>query len=243
MRDLAQGLLHLLYPSACIVCEKPLPPQAGPFCAGCHGAVTSDPHDTCPRCAGTVGPYSHLADGCPLCRGLTFHFERAVRLGLYEDEGVLHDVILRMKHSSGEGLAELIGELWAAHSETVLRSLAADVVVPVPLHWRRRWWRGYNQSESLARGIAARLGLPCRPGWLRRVRHTPILPGLSPAARLENVRGAFRARGELSGRAVLLVDDVMTTGSTASEAARALRAAGAGRVVVAVLARRHRKDG
>jgi predicted amidophosphoribosyltransferase len=107
-----------------------------------------------------------------------------------------------------------------------------------PLLWRRRWWRGYNQSESLARPLAARLGIPCRPSWLRRVRHTPEQKGQNVGAKLENVRGAFRARGSgLVGRCVLLVDDVLTTGATAGEAARALRQAGARRVVVAVLAR------
>ena len=118
-------------------------------------------------------------------------------------------------------------------------------MVPVPLHWRRRWRRGYNQSEALARPIAARLRLPFRPGsWLRRIRNTPEQKGSGMAAeRLENVRGAFRVAGaELAGRTVLLVDDVLTTGSTASEAARTLRRAGAKRVVVAVLARWVRKS-
>jgi predicted amidophosphoribosyltransferase len=85
------------------------------------------------------------------------------------------------------------------------------------------------------------LRLPCRPRWLRRIRHTPKQTEQTPAARRENVKGAFRAArgGALAGQAVLLVDDVMTTGSTVSEAARALRDAGARQVVVAVLARAH----
>jgi predicted amidophosphoribosyltransferase len=108
-----------------------------------------------------------------------------------------------------------------------------------PLHWWRHWQRGHNQSEALARALARRLGVPCRPRWLRRVRHTPRQTQQPPSARADNVRGAFRARrgAPLAGTTVLLVDDVLTTGSTASEAARALRAAGAGRVVVAVLGR------
>jgi ComF family protein len=134
----------------------------------------------------------------------------------------------------------VVGELWAGCAEGRLHALGADLVVPVPLHWRRRWQRGYNQSEALARPLAARLGLSCRPWCLRRIRHTPQQPSQRAAGRLENVRGAFRARGGvLAGRTILLVDDVLTTGSTASEAARALRQAGARRVVVAVLARAH----
>jgi len=143
-----------------------------------------------------------------------------------------------MKHSSGEALAEMIGELWAESAESRLRALGADSVVPIPLHWRRRWWRGYNQSEALARPIAARLALPLYTSWLRRVRNTPEQKGRSAADKMENVRDAFRACGSgPAGRTILLVDDVLTTGATASEAARALRRGGAKRVVVAVLTR------
>jgi ComF family protein len=159
-----------------------------------------------------------------------------MRLGPYE--GLLRDVILRLKKSSGEALADLAGRLWAAHSESKLRDIRADVVIPVPLHWWRRWSRGYNQSEALARAVARRLGLPCRPGWLGRIRYTPLQTRQTPAGRPANVRGAFRARkrATLHSRTVLLIDDVLTTGSTASEAARALREAGAARIIVAVLA-------
>jgi ComF family protein len=162
-----------------------------------------------------------------------------VRLGPYE--GLLREVILRLKYVHGEGLAEVLGELWVSHLEPRLRDLKADVIVPVPLHWWRRWTRGYNQSEVLARAVADRLHIPCKSGWLRRIRNTPRQVGQSTTARRENVRKAFSAStwAELRGKAVLLVDDVLTTGSTASDAARALRAAGASRVVVAVLARGH----
>src|SRR5579885_2102541 len=103
MRALWQGLLHLLYPGACHVCDAPLPPDAGPFCPDCRKALTVDPHPQCPRCAGTVGPFAEVADGCTHCRGTSFPFAKVVRLGPYQ--GRLRDVILRMKHASGEGLA------------------------------------------------------------------------------------------------------------------------------------------
>jgi ComF family protein len=143
-----------------------------------------------------------------------------------------------MKHGPDELLAEFVAALWAEEVRPRLRALAAEVVIPVPLHWRRRLARGYNQSEVLARALAGALGLPCRPVWLRRVRPTPQQTRQTPAGRRTNVRGAFRCRpwARLRGRTVLLVDDVLTTGSTCDEAARALRAAGAVRVVVAVLA-------
>jgi ComF family protein len=235
-RELTRGLLQLLYPSLCEACGTVLAPEQGHFCTACRSALVTDPHPSCPRCASTIGLFVHLGDGCARCRDLRYYFERANRLGPYD--GLLRELILRLKHPVGESLAEHLGSLWAEQAESSLRSLGADLVVPVPLHWLRYWQRGYNQSASLAGALAARLGLPCRPGWLRRIRNTPRQTAQSPAARRANVHRAFhaRARSQLQGRTVLLVDDVLTTGSTCSEAARALRDGGAARVVVAVLA-------
>lgn len=236
-RDLGRGLLELFYPACCHVCAQPLAPSGAPICPTCRDAFRTDPLASCPRCAAGVGPFALTDGGCSRCREESLPFEAAVRLGRYD--GPLRDVILRMKHHTGEALAELMGELLADLAGPQLLALKAEVVVPVPLHWWRRWRRGYNQSAALAHGLAAGLKLPYQPGWLRRIRNTPPQTSQTLAGRRENVRGAFRARPgvPLRGRSVLLVDDVMTTGATASEAARALRAGGAARVVVAVLAR------
>jgi ComF family protein len=235
-KDLAQGLLQLLYPAVCQACGRSLPTLNSPFCDTCRVILTADPHASCPRCAGTVGPFVPLSGRCVRCRPFRYHFDQALRCGPYE--GLLRELILKMKHSAGEPLAEHLGALWAEHCGARLAQWGADVVIPIPLHWWRRWSRGYNQSETLAHALAGRLSVPCRPGWLRRIRWTPLQTQQSPAGRWANVRGAFRAasRPALRGKTVLLVDDLLTTGSTCSEAARALRAAGAARVVVAVLA-------
>jgi predicted amidophosphoribosyltransferase len=173
--------------------------------------LTTDPYPTCPYCAGTVGPFANVDNGCTACRGERFVFERVVRLGNFD--GLLRDVIYRLKHHAGEGLAEVLGRLWASHAEAKLRELGINLVIPVPLHWWRRLRRGYNQSEPLARSLASRLGVPSRPGLLRRIRATPPQRGQTPTDRRQNLAGAFRARphAELSGKTVLLVDDVLTT--------------------------------
>jgi ComF family protein len=236
---LRDGLLHLFLPAGCYVCGAPLDAAARHFCDTCRKTLFSDPQSACPHCAATIGPHGAPDGYCPSCRDEHFAFTRVVRLGPYG--GVLRDVILRLKHHSNEGLAELVGETWAQQAKTLFATLEVDAVVPIPLYWWRRWRRGYNQSAALAHGIASVLGLPLEMAWLRRIRNTPMQTRTSFTARRDNVRNAFRVRPSVSlhGRSLLLVDDVLTTGSTANEAARMLRKAGAKRVVVAALARAH----
>jgi ComF family protein len=235
-RRLTDGLLHLVYPGCCHACGA-VAPGVTDFCPPCRATLLTDPYPCCPRCAATVGPFAILDGRCARCRNESLAFDTALRVGPYD--GPLRDLILRLKHHTGEGLAELLGGLFADLVQARLAALKLDAVVPVPLHWWRRWQRGYNQSAALAYGIATRLRLAFRPGWLRRIRNTPRQTSQTLAGRRENVRGAFAVpRGvNLGGRAVLLVDDVMTTGATAGEAARALHKGGAGRVAVAVLGR------
>jgi ComF family protein len=165
-------------------------------------------------------------------------FDRAVRLGPYRDR--LRDAVLLAKFLPGEALADYLGRLFAENRGSAIRAAGIDLVVPVPLHWWRRWGRGYNQAEAVARELAAGLGIAFDPHALRRVRWTTQQVQPTREARRENVKAAFRvrSRARVTGRTVLLVDDVMTTGSTLGEAARALRAGGADRVVAAVLARK-----
>ncbi len=238
LRELARGLRELAFPPICIGCESVAPVSSDSFCPSCVVALTTDAHSTCPRCSSSVGEFADLQNGCPRCRDERFHFERTFRLGPYD--GLLRDAILRMKNAAGETLAECLGRVWANHDETRLRETKVDVVIPIPLHWWRKWQRGYNQSEALSEAIALKIGVAHRPGWLRRRRATPHQTSLSGAERRRNLRTAFQAPAvaDLKGKAVLLVDDVLTTGATASEAARALREAGAIRVIVAVLAQR-----
>jgi ComF family protein len=234
---LGRGFLHLVYPGHCLTCGRPLGEGQPSFCADCRRALFTDPMPCCPRCAATVGPFGVVDGQCSRCRDEGFGFEAAIRLGPYD--GLLRRVILRLKNQRNEGLAEVIGERWAEQEKDRFRALGAEAIVPVPLHFWRRMSRGYNQSLALARSLSPRLGIPCQPGWLRRVRNTPRQTAQTAAGRKENVRGAFGVRPgtPLRGRSVLLVDDVMTTGATAGEAARVLRAAGAARIAVAVLAR------
>jgi ComF family protein len=166
-------------------------------------------------------------------------FDAAYASGAYE--GTLRELIHLFKYQRIRTLAKPLAErLLSAYP----REQRFDVIVPMPLHWFRRWQRGFNQSDLLARLVSRRCGIPIVQA-VRRTRATPPQAGLTSARRRTNVRGAFSpARAaSVQGLRVLLVDDVMTTGATVSACARALKAAGASYVAVLALARADRRFG
>lgn len=232
-----------IYPSVCAYCGRELESPAGAtekgpsLCVDCRAGLVPEPGPSCRRCAAPVGPHLDTSDGCIHCRDERFAFETVVRLGVYD--AMLRTVCLRSKHPGGEALAAAAAELLWDVAREGLRATGADLVLPVPQHWTRRLRRSHNPAETVGRILARRLHVPFRAHILCKVRRTPDQARLTPTERRTNLRGAFRARGGewLSGRSILLADDVLTTGTTAQQAARTLRRAGARRVVVAVLAR------
>lgn len=153
--------------------------------------------------------------------------------------GGLRSAVLRIKSGDEEPLAMALGELMAESLADPLASERLTAVVPIPLHWTRRWHHGGNSSEILAESLAARLEAPLASEGLLRVRATPMLSEVTIPQRAENLRGAIVPSTDYDWRGahVLLVDDVLTSGATTNEAARVLKEAGAARIVVAVLAR------
>jgi ComF family protein len=177
---------------------------------------------------------------CALCRYGLRGFDAAYCFGSYE--GVLRELIHLYKYGRVKTLA---GPLGAMLASALPRDERFDAVTPVPLHWRRQWQRGFNQSELLARVIARSCGIPVIH-VLKRVRPTVAQAGLSNTGRRRNVAAAFRPRrapwaAAVEGKRVLLIDDVMTTGSTAASCALALKRAGAAKVVLLTVARVDRR--
>lgn len=173
---------------------------------------------------------------CALCRLGLNGFDAVYSFGAYE--GTLRALIHLLKY---EGIQPLSRPLGRFLTQVLPREAQFDAIVPMPLHWRRRWQRGFNQAELLAREIGRRWAVPVRNA-VRRTRATPPQAGLTSAQRRKNVQGAFAMKGKirLDGMRVLLVDDVLTTGATASACGRALKRAGAVHVSLLALARRDR---
>jgi ComF family protein len=164
-------------------------------------------------------------------------FDAAYSFGPYD--GKLRSLIHLLKYSGVRTLAKPLGR----HLSLALpREERFDLVIPMPLHWLRLWRRGFNQSGLLAREIARRNGIPLRNA-VRRTRLTSPQAGLSNSKRRVNVAGAFavRRKSSVEGLRILLVDDVMTTGATASACASALKKAGARHVALLTLARTDRR--
>jgi ComF family protein len=174
---------------------------------------------------------------CALCRMGLRGFDAVYTYGSYE--GSMRTLVHLFKYGGVRPLSKRFGE-WLAVA--LPREQRFDAIVPMPLHWWRRWRRGFNQSELLAGEIARRWFAPVVHG-VRRKRSTRSQAGLTNAKRRANVAGAFVATQRFDGQHVLLVDDVLTTGATASACARVLKRAGAARVTLLTLARTDRRLG
>jgi ComF family protein len=208
MGFLGDSLRRFLYPPACPRCARATPGDL--LCEGCAATVTA-------------------ASAPPPPPGID------ALLAPYRYDGAVRDLLLRLKYGGDRHpLAALASLLVAAVDAQALGR--PDAAVPIPATWVRRRRRGFNQAELLARAAADALGIPVLPQALRRNVFSRPQAALSGAARAANLRGAVHPGDGLFGRAVLLVDDVMTTGATLTAAATAARAGGARRIAALVLA-------
>lgn len=223
---LARVLEHL-FPSSCPVCKRKSSDRAFPFCPECWSEIRPYKGNRCSVCS---IPLPHSSSICGDCIEDKPYFKTSVIYGLYD--GVLKEAIAQLKYSGMRSLAKPLSELLLE-----LPLPEADLIVPVPPDRLRLKTRGFNHTSILAKEVSRRLSLPLELNALVKIKSTPRQSNLKRQERLKNLRRAFRAEKDLSGKKVILVDDVITTGTTASECARALLRAGAVEVSLLAIAR------
>jgi ComF family protein len=234
--ELFQGIISLLYPVTCTICGKNL--RAGKYlCELCETKALRIVAPFCDRCSEPFEGSIDSAFTCANCAHRTIYFDAAV--AAYRSRGIVREIIHEFKYARQMHLRHLVAQwLSAALDDDRVRGVSFDLIVPVPLHPARQRERGFNQASLLAESLSTEVSLPSRP-VLERIRYTTTQTALDRAERMENLHNAFRLRkkADVRGLRVLLIDDVLTTGSTLSECARVLRRAGAISVHAATAAR------
>jgi ComF family protein len=238
-----KSLVDLVYPPRCVWCHSEAALPEGDdiaLCSDCRSELAPPVLAWCGKCGAPLsgaiaaGLENPPAD-CFHCQGEKYPWERVVALGAYASE--LAQAVVRTKSPNADSLSLALGKLLFDRRQGELENLKCDAVVPMPLHWARRFMRGTNGPDLIAEALAKPLKLPMRRRWLRRRRLTRLQGPSTATERRQLQRNSFRAAKRLHGKRVLLIDDVLTTGATAREATKTLLAAGVATVSIAVLAR------
>lgn len=222
----------VIFPVFCIFCEK----EGSIVCQNCLQKIKSAPQFFCPVC------YKNNLNGtaCFSCQANSF-LDGAMALGSYQEKK-LQQAILEYKYNFKKDVfivfKHLANDFFTKVSfQDILIKKTNWLFVPVPLHRRRYWERGFNQAEELAKMLANQVGMEADAGILKRVKKTSRQVGLGRMERIKNLAGAFIVEKELLGRNIVLVDDVFTTGATLQECAKTLKQAGAGLIWSLTVAR------
>lgn len=232
----ARAAIDLILPPRCPGCGE-IVDGDGRFCVGCWSSLR---FITPPFCAICGDPFETPQPTGSLCGQCLAAPPKWSARAAFAYEGAARDAVLKLKHGDQPQLARTMGAAMARAGAEILVSSDA-LLVPVPLHRWRLWQRGYNQAAELARAVAGVSGVALLVDGLERRRATKPSGGLNPSERRANVRAAFRVQpakqSRLQGRAIILVDDVLTSGATADACARILLRAGAKSVDLLALSR------
>ncbi|MDD5231780.1 MAG: ComF family protein [Syntrophales bacterium] len=236
MKEIIHDFADLVFPPRCAGCGEIRADGDIPFCENCCSGVCLIRSPLCACCGIPFAPgqQDHLCGDCLLEKP---PFDKARAVGVYES--ALHEAVRRFKYAGNLAAGHVLGRWMALYDFPDFSPGGCSVIVPVPLHLNRLRERGFNQSLVLAQQISKVHSVPLDFRCLGRLRDTVSQTGLGRNERMTNIRGSFRVRsaGAVEGRKVLLVDDVLTTGSTAGECARVLLGAGAVSVDLVTLAR------
>jgi len=239
LQKLVNELADIVYPKVCLACRSKIVDGSidGLICAQCWARIKKTVPPFCVACGRHLEKISVNKNICVPCLKMRLHFDRAYSPCSYE--GVIQKLIQEFKYKGKRRLGLPLSKLMVQFiKEYKLPMDIIDYVIPVPLHNTRLREREFNQAETLCRHICLEFSKSTPPGILQRIRNTRTQTELEPGERQENVSGSFSVArsGIVKGKHILLVDDVLTTGATCSEAARALKNSGAGIVFALTLA-------
>ena len=237
MKNILKGIADVVFPPRCMACGAVLIEEGIYFCPDCFARIKFIRSPLCPRCGvpfAETGEQDHICGACLLSDPA---FSAARALGRYET--ALMDVIHKFKYGGKTAVGEKLGKLMAEFPYPAFNIMDYSLIMPVPLHPRKLRQRGFNQSAILAREISRRFSIALDFSSLKRVVFTDSQSSLGKEKRAINVKAAFAVADpeKITGQKIILVDDVLTTGSTAKECARALLKHKAEQVAVLTLAR------
>lgn len=235
-------LLNILFPQRCPVCCRLIKGGArGPICSSCWAEARYIRPPFCAKCGRPLRLGFHLTEApdywCGDCRSRTLYFRKA--RGAFEYEGVIKEAIHLFKYKGKSAIAHELSLMAADQFKALFPDDSFDLVLNVPLHRKRLIDREFDQAWAIARELGRILSLEARNDLICRIKATPPQTSMAKQDRIKNVRGAFAAikPSVIEGKNLLLVDDVMTTGATVNECAKALLKAGAADVSAFTLAR------
>ena len=231
-RGMADGFWRLLYPPRCVLCDALLPARKDGCCPECEKRLPWTGSVVCMKCGRPIADESQ--EYCPECLHQTHAFDRGVAAFTYT--GAMRQAVYRMKAANRRDYLPFFAQSIVRAAAPQLRFWRPEVILPVPMHPKKRRKRGYNQSELLAKELGRLTGIPVRSDLLRTVRPVREQKKLNRRERMQNLRGSIALIGQdFPYRTVLLADDVFTTGSTMDEIARVLKEAGAAHVFFVVI--------
>lgn len=230
-RSLMRGIVSLLYPPVCPLCDKTLPPgESGRLCGRCCGKLKPIASPACLKCGRQL---EHSEEECcPQCRNRNYSFKRGFSVFGYEGEA--RELILKLKYNGRKDIAEYFANITIEKYGTSLEAIGADAVVPVPIHKKRLKQRGYNQAQAIAEILGEKLNIPCAEELLVRTKQTEAQKKLTVQERFLNLNDAFSVdknalkeyQKRMTLKKVILVDDIYTTGSTMECCSRTLLESG-----------------
>jgi ComF family protein len=239
LNRIAHTIQEIVYPRYCLLCRRRIAGYSAKdlICVLCIDTIKPNAPPFCPKCGRNMPGIGYTEDICPDCRSNRYHFDRAWAGYIYE--GTVREIIHNFKYKNKIKLGKYLSQLVIGFAQEYRLPInGCDYVIPVPLSPAKLREREFNQAQILASAIADYFDVELLSDGLRRIRNCASQTELDRRRRWKNVKGTFALKNAqaVRGKTILLIDDVLTTGATASEAAKTLKCAGASSVFVLTVA-------